>query len=144
MKINIREADVQDAEAISILNTIALGYYYPIEDTERKLVSVLNSSKEKVFVAVAENVVVGYIHANDYDVLYYPALKNIMGIAVAEEYRRCGIGKELLGAVEAWAKETGAKGIRFVSGAGRKEAHAFYRNCGFGSEKDQINFKKMF
>lgn len=121
-----------------------MGYDYPTEETEHKLRAVLNSGKDKVFVAVAEDSVVGYIHANDYDVLYFPTMKNVMGIAVDSAYRRCGIGKALLAAVEAWAKETKSKGIRLVSGADRKEAHEFYRNCGFDGGKEQRNFKKIF
>lgn len=144
MKICIREAVIQDAEAISNLNRTAMGYDYPAAETERKLQIVLSSGKDKIFVAAAGERVVGYIHANDYDVLYFPTMKNIMGIAVDSAYRRCGIGKALLSAVEVWAKETGAKGIRLVSGAGRKEAHDFYRNCGFDGGKEQRNFKKIF
>lgn len=37
-----------------------------------------------------------------------------------------------------------AKGVRLVSGATRSDAHEFYRHCGYGGDKRQINFKKMF
>ena len=69
-------------------------------------------------------------------------MKNFMGIAVDPAYHRTGIGKALMAAVEAWARETEASGIRLVSGAERTGAHEFYRHLGFSGEKKQINFKK--
>lgn len=144
MEFVIREATRKDAEAIADLNRTAMGYDYPTVETEKKLQAVLSSGKDKVFVAVRGNTVIGYIHANDYDLLYFPTMKNIMGIAVDSACRKCGVGKALLSAVETWAKETGTAGIRLVSGAGRKEAHAFYRSCGFSGGREQINFKKVF
>ena len=87
---------------------------------------------------------IGYVHANDYDVIYAPPMKNIMGIAVSNRFRKEGVGRALLAAVEAWARETGAWGIRLVSGAERTGAHEFYRHCGYSGEKRQVNFKKYF
>ena len=70
-------------------------------------------------------------------------MKNIMGIAVSNDHKRKGIGRALLQQVEQWARDTGAVGIRLVSGASRTEAHTFYRRCGFDGSKEQINLKKM-
>ena len=142
MLIRIREATVQDAEAIARLNTQGMGYDYPIADTAVNLTRILGSPCDKVFVAVADEDIVGYIHVNDYRVLYAPAMVNVMGIAVSDSCRRCGIGRQLLAAAEAWAQERGATAIRLVSGAHRAEAHAFYRSCGFDCGKEQKNFKK--
>ena len=142
MLIRIREATVQDAEAIAQLNTECMGYDYPIADTAVNLTRILESPCDKVFVAVADAEIVGYIHVNDYRLLYAPAMINVMGIAVFDSFRRCGIGRQLLAAAEAWAQERGATAIRLVSGAYRAEAHAFYRSCGFDCGKEQKNFKK--
>ncbi len=144
MELQIREATLNDAQDIAGLNRNDLGYEYSVQETKEKLNKVLSSVKDKVFVAVLGDVVVGYVHANDYDVLYAPHMKNIMGIAVSGELRRCGIGKALLASVEEWAKGCGAAGVRLVSGAGRTEAHEFYRRCGYGGGKQQVNFKKIF
>ncbi len=139
----IRECTVSDAPAISHLNRIAMGYEYSICDTKKKLSVLLLSDKDKIFVAEINGIVVGYIHANDYDLLYAPHIKNIMGIAVSPDHRNCGIGKALLFRIEEWAKSTGAEGVRLVSGAERKEAHEFYKKCGFVQNKEQLNFKKV-
>ncbi len=144
MNFYIRDAVGEDAEGICLLNRFELGYDFPLEAVREKLDALTSGGKDKILVAVAEGKVVGYIHASDYDTLYMPHLKNIMGIAVSRDYRRAGIGKALLSAAEEWAKDTNAKGIRLVSGESRPEAHIFYQKCEYISAKNQKNFKKMF
>lgn len=144
MDFQIRKCKIEDANAISSLNNIEMGYKYSIEDTKDKLERLLKSDKDKIFVATVQNTVVGFVHANDYDVIYAPLMKNIMGIAVSSEYKKYGIGKAMLEEIEKWAKETGAFGIRLVSGTARIGAHDFYRRCGYVGDKQQINFKKYF
>lgn len=140
----VREFTINDAEFIYKLNLEEMGYKYPLEETRNKLYQLINSDKDKIYVAETDKKVVGYIHANDYDVIYAPHMKNIMGVAVLKEYKKQGIGKALLAKVEEWAKETGASGIRLVSGSKRMDAHSFYRNCGYGNDKQQLNFTKVF
>jgi len=144
MKLQIRRARLSDAEALCQLDRQDLGYDYPLEQTRSKLEKILAQETDRVFVAELDGAVVGYVHANDYDALYAPPMKNIMGIAVSAACRKQGIGRALLAAVEAWARESGAAGVRLVSGAARTGAHDFYRRCGYGSEKQQLNFKKLF
>lgn len=105
---------------------------------------MLNDNNHKIYVAIVADKVVGYIHANNYDVIYAPHLKNIIGIAVLADFQKNGIGKMLLTKVEKWAQVTGAYGIRLVSGSTRIGAHAFYKNCGYIVSKEQKNFRKMF
>ena len=135
---------MQDCVDIVLLNKNEMGYDYPAEDTKNKLEQLLNDSNHKIYVAIVDARVVGYIHANNYDLLYAPHLKNIMGIAVSAGFKKNGIGKMLLNKVEEWARNTGAYGVRLVSGATRIGAHAFYIQCGYSGNKDQKNFKKMF
>lgn len=65
-----------------------MGYDFSFKDTAEKIRSVLKKNTDKVFVAAADERVVGYMHANDYDLLYFPHMKNIMGIAVASKYKK--------------------------------------------------------
>ena len=140
----IREAISSDASAIWKLNCDEMGYQYPLADTVQNITKLLGSNSDKIYVAIYDDTIVGYIHANDYNLIYAPHLKNIMGIAVSRKYKRKGIGRALLQQVEHWARKSGAAGIRLVSGATRTDAHAFYRCCGFEGSKEQINLKKMF
>jgi len=144
MTFLIREAHESDAAAIWELNCNEMGYQYPLNSTIQKLNTLLRSECDKIFVAVSNDVVVGYIHANDYDVIYAPHMKNIMDVAVSADYQRQGIGHALLEHIELWAHSTGAAGVRLVSGMTRTEAHAFYRSCGYTGNKEQINLKKVF
>ncbi len=140
----IRECELSDYEEIYQLNLTEMGYDYPKTETKEKIEKLLQSDKDKIYVACVNDVVVGYIHANDYDVIYAPHMKNIMGIAVLSEYKRSGIGKALLSEVEAWAADTGAGGVRLASGSKRIGAHEFYKHCGYNGDKEQIRFIKMF
>lgn len=55
----------------------------------------LDDSREIVFIAEINNMVVGFVHAEKYDVLYYDTMVNILRLAVAEEYRHKGIDKNI-------------------------------------------------
>lgn len=144
LKVLIRECKVLDYQDITLLNKEEMGYDYPAEDTKKQLEKLLMDENHKIYVATVGDEIVGYVHANKYDLLYAPPMKNIMGIAVSSTFRKKGIGKMLLNKVEEWARNTGACGVRLVSGATRTGAHAFYRNCGYSGNKEQRNFKKMF
>ena len=144
MKIIIRECRTQDYADIVLLNKDEMGYEYPTEDTKKQLSQLLNDCTHKIYVATIEDKVVGYVHGNNYNLLYAPPLKNIMGIAVSSNFRKNGIGKMLLDQVEKWAQDTGAYGVRLVSGATRTGAHRFYISCGYNENKEQKSFKKIF
>lgn len=143
MELILRDAMVSDAQALAKLNREEMGYDFPVEETGKKLQASLENPEKKILVAEIQGRVVGYVHLESYDVLYAPHMKNVMGIAVAREFRRQGVGKALLTAGEAWARETGAVAVRLVSGDARKGAHAFYQSLGYTGNKLQRNFKKM-
>lgn len=143
MNLQIREARTEDYTSIWKLSREQLGYDFPPDETRTKLAALLNRSSDKIFVAVQGQHVVGYVHACNYDVLYAPHMKNIMGIAVAAEWQKHGIGRMLLSAVEHWAQESSAAGVRLVSGETRIGAHAFYQQCGYAKQKAQFNFRKF-
>lgn len=141
--MEIREVCLNDIQDIQLLNENQMGYVYPVEKTKQKIEKIIMSSHDKMFVAVKDGHVIGYVHAVDYDVVYMDHLKNIMGIAVKEGYQKQGVGRQLLSQVEDWAKDDGAMGMRLVSGETRKEAHLFYQHCGYISHKKQFHFIKM-
>lgn len=143
MELILRDAMVSDAQALAKLNREEMGYDFPVEETGKKLQASLENPEKKILVAEIQGRVVGYVHLESYDVLYAPHMKNVMGIAVAGEFRRQGVGKALLTAGETWARETGAVAVRLVSGDARKGAHAFYQSLGYTGNKLQRNFKKM-
>lgn len=142
--IDVRLYESGDAYAIWRLNQAEMGYDYSQADTELRLKALSKSRKDRIFVAICNGDIAGYIHVNDYDLIYSPHMKNIMGVAVFNKYKRHGIGTALMNAAEEWAKADGACGIRLVSGETRTDAHKFYRACGYGEGRKQMNFKKYF
>ena len=139
----IREAAYNDCSGIAKICEYDLGYKCD-EAFVKKQLTALDEKRECVFVAVCDNTVVGFIHVEKYEVLYYHPMANILGLAVSSEYRRRGIGRALLNKAEEWAKSRSISLMRLNSGSSRKEAHTFYRNAGYNEEKEQIRFLKRF
>lgn len=138
----IREAKVNDYLGICKVATDDLGYKCEPELVKYRLENI-DTNREKVYVAETEEKIVGFIHAEIYNTLYYKSMVNLQGLAVDSEFRHKGYGRALLGEVETWAKRNGIDLIRVNSGFSRKEAHAFYRNLGYDNEKEQIRFLKQ-
>ncbi len=137
----IREAIPDDCSRIAKICEYDLGYKCDEAFVRTKL-SALDKKRECVYVAICENTVVGFIHVEKYEVLYFQTMANILGLAVSSEYRRRGIGRALLNKAEEWAKLMSISLMRLNSGSSRKEAHTFYRNAGYNEEKKQIRFFK--
>lgn len=142
MNITVRKATLCDAHALCRLNGEGMGYEYPAEKTAENLKATLEKEYERVFVAEVCGETVGYIHACIYGLLFAEMGINILGIAVAENYTRKGVGRALMNELENWARTQGAAYIRLVSGESRHGAHAFYEKCGYKSNKTQKNYKK--
>lgn len=140
-KMIIRKANVNDADDIHKICQDDLGYNCTVDLVKKRLEN-LDLNRERVFVADVDGRVAGFVHAEDYKTLYFDELINLLGLAVANDYRRQGVATKLIDFVEQWAKEMGIRMIRLNSGSSRKEAHEFYRKLGFDNEKEQIRFLK--
>lgn len=144
-KVKIRQATTSDIPAMSELFRKDLGYEECTLEIVEKQFAGLDNSREAVFVAEAEDDsshIAGVIHVEKYNVLYFPTMANILGIAVAADFRRQGIGSALLKRAEEWARENGAGSMRLNSGESRKQAHEFYRAQGYIDDKKQLRFIK--
>ena len=144
-RIRLRPARQEDAAALQRLNADVLGYDCLLSDTQEQLHRLLGMPQHLIVVAEAEGKqeLVGYVHAQDYEVLYSSPMKDILGIAVHPDYQHQGIGSSLLAWIEQWASSQNACMIRLVSSETRMKAHAFYEANGYLREKRQLNFKKM-
>lgn len=141
MNIVIRKAVADDYNAIADISRNDLGYDCSDEMVKARLKNI-DDSREIVFSACINDSVVGFIHAEKYEPLYFEPMVNLLGLAVSVTYRKNGVGRLLLAECEKWAEFGGAKYIRVNSGASRVEAHSFYRNLGYDNEKIQIRFLK--
>jgi GNAT superfamily N-acetyltransferase len=70
---------------------------------------------------------------DDKDVSHRVGIKlaQLQTLCVAEGCRGSGIGKQLVGASKAWAKERGANMLKVAALAKNDYARAFYKTCGF-------------
>lgn len=144
MNISIRKCMISDAENIRQLSKSALGFDYPDDKFEESIRRLMGTRSNIIYVAENNGKFVGFAHGADFDIIYGPHLKILRAIAVVEEYRRYGAAEKLLEAIEAWAKKTGAEGVRIYGGSERTAANAFYKACGYDFVKPEFKFMKDF
>ena len=141
MEVKIRKVEIGDADEIRDISAEGLGYSCDLAHVQKKIAG-LNEARETVFVAVTDGDVIGYIHIERYDVLYFETMANVLGLSVFKAYHKMGVGKALLFAAEDWARQNNIKMMRLNSGMNRTDAHGFYEHFGYVSEKDQKRFVK--
>ena len=141
MEVKIRKVEIGDAEAVRDISAEGLGYSCDLALVQKKIAG-LNEAREAVFVAETDGDVIGYIHIERYDVLYFETMANVLGLSVFKAYHKMGVGKVLLFAAEDWARQNNIKMMRLNSGMNRTDAHGFYEHFGYVSEKDQKRFVK--
>lgn len=139
--IDIRLVNSDDAEDVCRLCCEDLGYQCDKTLVKERIIQ-LDPEREAVFVALMDGTVVGFIHIEKYNTLYFETMANILGLAVSSKYRRHGIGKELVARAEKWADENEIALMRLNSGSKRNGAHSFYKHLGYGSAKEQIRLVK--
>ena len=138
----IRNAQTADILQMCSLFQNDLGYAECTQEIVEKQFAGLDDSREAVYVAEVQEKIVGVIHIEKYDVLYFPSMSNILGLAVSSEFRRQGIGSALLKRAEQWALEHKINTVRLNSGSTRTQAHQFYRSQGYVDDKTQLRFMK--
>jgi GNAT superfamily N-acetyltransferase len=138
----IRAAAVGDAPELAELTT-QLGY--PVEPAamRARLEHVLARSHDVVLVAVdADDRPIGWIHVAVLALLEHSHHAAINGLVVDERHRSAGIGRALLAAGEAWARQRGAIEISVRSRSTRERAHRFYERLGYEEIKRSHVFGK--
>lgn len=137
--MKIREVAAKDLCGIHDLSK-QLGYDYDLEKMSVKLNDIIYNPDHKVYIALENEKIIGYIHVEIYRVLYADNMLNILGVVVDPFYRSQGVGRSLIRIIERYAKELGCCGIRANSGIKRENAHQFYQRRGFVRESDQKRF----
>jgi GNAT superfamily N-acetyltransferase len=143
MEIFFREPKVSDVDKLSILMK-QLGY--PIEENEmyRNILNYYSIEKQKAWVAVIEENVVGCIAVAITDYFHRKgAFLRIITMVVDQNNRRQGIGRKLIQIAEDYAKDMKCSYIELTSGVYRESlgSHDFYKSLGY---VDLNNSKKYF
>lgn len=103
--MTVRKAKLSDATRLAGLSDI-LGYPVEVHLMRHRLESILPKGDHAVFVAkVPANLVVGWVHAAEQNILEAGRSCEILGLVVAANQRRLGIGRRLVERVERWAVE---------------------------------------
>ena len=143
----IREINISDSEAIQKICKTALGYDVDISTVSNQI-NKLSCDNKNHILAVYEDEntkkVIGFVHAQVYESVYSDTGLNILGLAVDPDFRGNGVGKKLIGYIEKYAMDNGISFIRLNSADHRVEAHKFYENTGYKSDKLQKRFIKYF
>ena len=143
MNINLRRAMISDAKPIYELCRSELGYDFSLEQVEANVRRLIGDPTNLLLVAERQNELAGFVHANSHEPVYAPKMKSVLALVVREEYRKHGLGHALINAVENWALETGASGVRLNSGETMNDALHFYKSMGYDYIRTQYNFRKM-
>ena len=129
--ILVRNAMHGDAAGIAALIEV-LGYPCTPDEAIDRLQAVAAEPDQTLFVADRNGELCGLLGL---DLMYYLPLGartcRITALVVAPAHQGEGIGRELLQAAEAWARQANAARIEVTSAAHRENAHAFYRACGY-------------
>ena len=127
-----RKYEIKDISAIRDILENDLGYNCELDKLNNRINEMLKRGNYQIFVACDGDKVVGYIGCVSYLAfeLENEGIK-IIALAVSKEYRRKGIGTELLKTAEQWAKENNIEVILLNSGLPREDAHAFYESQGY-------------
>jgi len=140
--VDIRSATMDDSSALADLST-QLGYPTSQIQSANRLGVILDSKEHAIIVAcLADGTVVGWVHAFLAFRVESDQFAEIGGFIVTEKFRRQGIGKCLLAAVEEWVIQSGIAKLRVRCRSDRVDTHTFYKQLGFSKLKQQNVFNK--
>ena len=138
----IRKAKASDAARLAELSE-TLGYPVEAQVMRRRLESILPRPDHVVLVAeTSSELVAGWIHAAEHDILEAGSSCEILGLVVAAGQRGEGLGRRLVEAVEEWAAARGLKEVSVRSNIARQESHPFYERAGYSRIKTQHAYRK--
>lgn len=138
----IRRAVESDAAELARL-TSQLGYPASEASMRTRLTRMLESSDDCLLVAEGPGgELAGWIHGFLCQLLESDYRVEIGGLLVDARFRRTGVGRRLVRAIENWAAERGAAELSVRCREERAEAHQFYESLSFQHTKTQRVFRK--
>ncbi|MBR2648790.1 MAG: GNAT family N-acetyltransferase [Sediminibacterium sp.] len=134
--IIIRECELKDIPYLTSL-TKELGYDTTTDQMTERMSNIMTLNNYWTFVAVAEDMVVGYIGLikNYFWEQDGPYLR-VQALVVNADYRKLGVGQKLIQAAEQLARNHNIKTIvlNCTNREERQAAHKFYPKLGFESK----------
>src|SRR5215213_8956733 len=138
----LRRAVSSDAAALARLTT-QLGYPVSESTIAARLARMISRNDDCLLVAEdANGQLLGWIHGFVIQLLESDYRVEIGGLVVDAQCRRRGVGRQLVQAIEEWAKERGAMEISVRCREERAESYLFYESLSFKHVKSQFVFRK--
>lgn len=137
--VEIRTIRAGDAAMVARL-CLDLGYEATEVEISERFAKLSTLADNRVWVAERDGMVIGWVHCRGAHSLQSPPAMEISGIVVSLSCQGQGVGRRLLQACEAWARQCGYQAIRLRSNIQRVEAHAFYRHLGYQQQKTSHSF----
>ena len=129
----IRSATTSDADAIVPL-LAELGYPTVSSEVVARLDRLAMTDNCLVLVAERDNEVVGLGTGHMFASIHTTEpVAWLTTLVVRDDRKALGVGRELVGKIEKWARQNGAVRISVTSGNHRVGAHKFYERCGYES-----------
>ena len=129
--IRVRDADAGDADAVARLCT-QLGYPAAAGAIPGRLTLLKAGGIARALVATQGGEVIGLATIHLRHALNHAApLAQLSLLVIDERMRGRGVGRTLVAAAEAWAREQGCHRIIVTTALQRSEAHAFYERVGY-------------
>jgi ribosomal protein S18 acetylase RimI-like enzyme len=140
--IDIRLAHKTDAPELAKLNDLFNG---DGNNTVEAIVeSLKGNEQELVCVAADGDKLVGFCCGQILKSMCYSyKFAEITELYVIDEYRRQGIGKQLLGATENELNKRGVKHLHVLTGDKNFIAQTLYHSCGYGDTSEILLDKNM-
>jgi len=120
-----------------------LGYPNSTAAIAGRLKRLLPRAGDLVLVADQLPPVMGWLHAQEQELLDSGRRCEILGLVVAPEVRGRGVGRQLVAAIEEWAIQRGLAQLAVRSNIVRAESHPFYERLGFVKLKTQHAYRKQ-
>lgn len=89
-----------------------------------------------------DGTVIGWAHAAEQRFLGSAPCCELLGLVVDREWRRHGVGRALVAAMEEWARARGLTRMSVRSNVARGESHPFYEGIGYARAKTQRVYRK--
>ena len=129
--MQVRPAALGDASDVALLLD-TLGYPCTRDEAAERIVRTLGDPRHYLLLAEVDGAAAGLISLNlIYSLTRGADVARITALVVAPNCERQGVGRRLLGEVDAIARRCGASRLEVTSNPSRVDAHAFYRSCGY-------------
>ncbi len=137
--MKIRLAKPSDYDDLIKLYSLFVGVDRFSQKNNDSFKIVLENQRNFVYVALDEDRLIGFATLSIRDVIRYPRpIAELDEIFILEEYRKHGVGKNLMKIIEEKAVELDCQGIFIESNINHTVAHKFYETLGYENKGYQF------